>query len=150
VGASKLRLENARKARLVWHWTGPGAPADFGDPVNTDAYLLCVYAPSLVATYAAPAGAGWQLIPDSRLDYRSRYGAPDGVGSAKLRATLTRAAIDVNGTGGPLVPPSLPLTTPVRVQLHRGGTPSRCWEATYAGRVLHNDAASFVARSDAP
>src|SRR5207244_8982334 len=78
VGASKLRLENARKARLVWHWTGPGAPADFGDPVNTDAYLLCVYAPSLVATYAAPAGAGWQLIPDSRLDYRSRYGAPDG------------------------------------------------------------------------
>ena len=59
-------------------------------------------------------------------------------------------SIDVRGSGFWLVPPTLPLATPVRIQLHRAGTPSRCWEASYAALVRQNDAGTFRAGNDPP
>ena len=42
--------------------------------------------------------------------------------------------------------PALPLTTPVRVQLVRTGSPV-CWEATYSAPTK-NDSTEFKGKSD--
>src|SRR5262249_32026015 len=65
-GHSTLLIQiETRDARdeVAWRWLGGEAttPADFGDPVATDRYALCVYAgagetPPLVASTTAEAG----------------------------------------------------------------------------------------------
>lgn len=70
--------------------------------------------------------------------------------SAKVRASHAGASLIVRGVGFWLVPPVLPLGTPVRVQLHRVGAPAQCWDASYSGFVVQNDARMFRAGSDAP
>jgi len=57
-----------------------------------------------------------------------------------------RGKIQVKGGGANLHLPTLPLVTPVRMQLHREDT-GACWEATYSSAST-NTTGGFKAKSD--
>jgi len=126
---------------LVWKWMSgpPTSKADFGDPLATDDYTLCLYdgAAGPVAELTAPAGGTcvsrpcWNSIAPG---YRYRDGArtPDGLLKVLLREDPVggRAKIIVKGKGELL---RLPLVStyasPVTFQLRRktGG----CWQTIH-------------------
>jgi hypothetical protein len=147
---------------LVWKWL-KGAPTsigDFGNPLTTDSYALCIYESTGALSFAAgaPAGGTCQLgraqvpcwkglgtpVGTTGFKYNNPARTPDGITSIVLkpgalnRKGIGTAHISVNGKGPNLltrptgVPglPALPLTLPQRVQLQASS--GRCWEATYS------------------
>jgi len=134
-------MEPNTKDRLIWKWLKGQATtkAEFGDPLTTDTYALCIYDGSgLILSAAAPAGglcarskACWA---EQRSGYRYKDAdlTPDGLLVVKLKEGLTdgKAKIIVKGKGANLGMPSLPdLTLPLTVQLQ--GSHDECWEAKY-------------------
>jgi endo-1,4-beta-D-glucanase Y len=145
------------KDQLAWK-LGKGAPAtkaDFGDPLGSTSYDVCVYdgSPALVLRAAAPAGglcggrACWSETA-SGFKYTSRDLAPNGLSKIGLKAGGDGSArLSVKGKGIPLDMPALPIgALPVTVQLERrdGG----CWSATYSSNVPINQSDRFKAKSD--
>jgi hypothetical protein len=143
-----------------WQWTwAKGAAttkAEFGDPVNADDYVVCLYDGSgLRATLTAPAGGlcankpCWSSKPKG-FQYKDKDATPTGVTQLKLGAgTDGKAKIQVKGKGGLL--PDLDLSTlasPVTVELKRaaGGV---CWGAVYTfPPAIKNTAAQFKDKAD--
>jgi cysteine-rich repeat protein len=153
------------KDKLVWKWVKGEVTtiADFGDPVATDDYTLCVYdvsgpVPSVVLRTAAPTGGvcGTAKKPkdcwkanDNGFKYVDKGLTPDGLLKVDLKQGLEpgKAKIVVNGQGDNLPLPALPLPLPLRVQLHAGN--GNCWEASYsAAGVKKNDGITFKAKAD--
>jgi hypothetical protein len=144
------------KGKLKWRWTSSAAVAtsDFGDPAATTDYRLCIYDASGEGWSAlAPAGGTcggrpcWKALGSVGFRYGDRDALPDGLTKMLLAAgTVGRARIQVRGGTANLPLPSLPFTTPVRVQLQRadGGA---CWEATY-GSAVTDGPDGFKAKSD--
>jgi hypothetical protein len=140
--------------RLRWRWVGGGAPAktSFGNPLSVTGHALCVYdAGGLRLRATAPPGgacAGRACWKESRRSFRyvDNELTPDGVQKMTLTPGPT-AKLGVKGRGVRLDMPRLPLGSPVRVQLQRSDA-AACWEASYSGRPIRNDAARFKARSD--
>lgn len=149
-GKNRLRLRSRTgAASLTWGWRAGTATtaADFGDPLASDDYDLCVFdaappAPRLVAAMTAEAGSTcgsspcWRAVGEPAgargYDYRGRTPfAPDGVSRVRLVPGATgRAKVSVEGRGANLtLPLPLTVTPPVRVQLQSGN--GQCWEATY-------------------
>jgi hypothetical protein len=134
----------AQRNLLDWKWLkgSTTSKADFGDPLSTDTYELCVYdgTPSLIMHATAPAGGLCHLSrpkpcwkeKTSGFTYTNRDLTPLGLGRIVLKAGLTpgTARIAVRGKGANLdMPASFPLAQPVVVQLkNSSGT---CWEAIY-------------------
>jgi len=161
-GAS-LQLEDKRKDardRLVWMWRNGAAisKADFGNPLTTSSYALCVYetagdgSPSLVLGAAAPAGgrcgkhACWKASRRG-FAYHGSGLSPNGLLSLGLKAgNPGNASIAVTGRGAKIQMPRLPLSTPIIVQLKRGDG-DRCWEARYSSAAV-NRPGELKARSD--
>jgi hypothetical protein len=129
---------------LDWKWLkGSVTPkSDFGDPLSTDTYELCIYdgTPNLIMHATAPAGGlchasrpkpCWKE-KSSGFTYTNLDLTPFGLQRIVLKAGLTPGAakITVHGKGTDLaMPASFPLVQPVVVQLkNSSGT---CWEATY-------------------
>ena len=126
-----------------WAWRSPTAPHDFGDPIATDDYALCVYAGAAEALWLsgnAPAGdtcAGqpcWKGLGAPPLsegaEYFDRERTPNGIGTLVLSAKPPRTRIKLKARGPLLGLPAFgSLDLPVRVQLQRTGT--ACWEATF-------------------
>jgi hypothetical protein len=147
------------KDLVVWRWI-KGADTDlmdFGDPLGTDAYGLCVYdaMDTLLLRAQAPAGgacvgkACWVARRQS-FRYADRDGTPQGIVRVVLKAGVGGTArVRVKGKGLEVRMPELgALTLPLRVQLEREhAAPGQCWEATYSV-PLRNDATQFKARSD--
>ncbi len=150
---------------LTWRWLRGEAtsPADFGNPVASDDYALCLYdashvRPALVARAAAPAGGTcgrhscWQALGDppgsKGFRYSNRDRTPDGLRTMVLKTgTAAKASILVKGRGDNLSLPSLPLDLPLKMQLHGPG--GACWEADYdAAGVRRNDATHFKAKAE--
>jgi len=158
VDPSKSRLllrDDASDARdkLAWTWAGGQAttPADFGDPVTTDDYTLCVFdqtatAPRLLIRSAAPAASTcpygaygepcWRALgtPPGNTGFGYRSSGlllPDGLARVMLTpGAVGKAKTVVKGRGANLDMPSpLDVTMPVRVQLQAEN--GQCWEATY-------------------
>jgi len=135
--------------RLTWKWK-PGATAksDFGDPLTSTDYQLCIYdaAGRTVAHASAPAGGGCGERPcwsasATKFSYRRR----------DLRLTLRangagKAAIAVRGRGLLLDLAALPADQPLTVQLKNSD--GICWEAVYSAPAKQNDTARFRDRSD--
>jgi hypothetical protein len=161
-GKATLVLRNApndANDQIVWNWLkGSATPkADYGDPLGSDDYALCIYdAGALVASTTADGGEicphnkpCWTSKPTSFV-YANRLGSKSGSRSVKLKEGLVdgKASILVMAKGVKVSLPSLDdLTGPVTAQLHRsGGGP--CFGATYSAPFLHSDAALFRDKAD--
>ena len=157
-------VADAEKDKLAWTWKR-GAPTmlgELGDPPGGDGYVLCLYdetgvVPALLFRATVPGGGTcdggpcWTPKSDRGFGYKNKAGAPDGVVSTRLRSGDPASAV-VKGSG-PLLSshayglPSVPLSTPFRVQLQ--GDAGFCAETRYdASGVLKNDPAhgTFKAR----
>jgi hypothetical protein len=140
--------------RLRWRWIGsvPVAKPAFGSPPSVTGYALCLYDRDALrlrgAAPAAGACAGKACWKDLRRGFRYVDNAltPDGVQKLGLTAG-DPAKIVLKGRGVRLDTPRLPLGPPVRVQLQRSDA-AGCWESTFSGTPLRNDAVRFKARSD--
>lgn len=141
---------------LTWKWTkGQGTTlADFGNPIATDDYSLCVYddSGSTILRATIPSGgtcgakACWKGS-STGFRYIDRSGTAAGIRKANLKAGSDgKASVSVKGKGGNLPVGALPtpLALPLIVQLQRGG---HCWAATFSS-ALRNTETKFKARSD--
>ncbi len=131
------------KDKLVWKWAkGPATShADFGDPVATDAYRVCMYGGSsalLLEATLPPGGtcAGkpcWKrlgsLTQPKGYQYADKAGAVGGITGLKLGPGADgKAKITLTAKGSGLRPPPTPVVFPLRVQLSAAG---QCWETAY-------------------
>ena len=161
-GKAQLTLrDSAKDARdqLVWKWTKGAATTkeDFGDPLQTDAYTLCIYDGSgLVLAATAPAGGscgGKRSKPcwkeqKKGFTYKDKALTPNGILDIKLTAgAVEKARIQVKGKGGALLLPDLAsIASPVTVQLVN--TSALCWEADYKPPFSKQTTEQFKARSE--
>ena len=89
----------------------------------------------------------WKALSTVGFKYADKTGTPDGLTKGKLKGGAAGTAkIQVKGAGTNLHLPTLPLTTPVRVQLRQNSS-SACWEATYS-MAPTNTTTEFKAKSD--
>jgi hypothetical protein len=145
--------------RWLWRWTKGAATAkvDFGNPLATTDYQLCLYdaASRLVGNASAAGGDVCQGRPcwkETPRGFRYRKSEVSGTGLRhSLQISLAegatgKARIGVTGRGGenPALPP-LPLAQPVTAQLVNGA--GVCWEATY-GAPATNRPGLFRDRAD--
>jgi hypothetical protein len=147
------------KDKLSWTWAAgeATAAADFGDPVGTDDYTLCIYdgvsapTPRLFVEAAAPAGGActggtscWKpkgTPPGSKgfLYKDSAILLPDGLKNVKLQPGASgRAKVKVKGQGPNLALPSpMNVTLPVVVQLRAQN--GRCFESTFTAAQVDQE-----------
>jgi cysteine-rich repeat protein len=155
-GRLTLRRDGDSRARtLMSTWAGSAATGaeDFGDPLGTTDYAICIYdAQGLQLTARAPAGgtcarrACWRARPFG-FSYFDAERTPDGLRRLVLKATSSGTAqVNVVGKRLDIPMPHRPLTPPVRVQV-RQGDGGACWEARFSKPVV-NDLMLFHARSD--
>lgn len=137
------------KDSLQWKWSkgSATAKADFGDPLATTSYLLCVYdGTSLRFDSLVPAGGVcgaasprpcWR--EKSRgFDYRNKDATPDGITQMTLQeGSAGKAQIQLRGRSTPLDDPALPFAQPLTVQLQNTET-GLCWEAVYGPPAMRN------------
>ena len=163
-GAAQLKLEsgcgavfcNAKHRSMSWKWQKGQATtlADFGDPVHTDAYTLCMYegpegTPGTFFQATVPPGTGWQLTGTNGFKYTDKLGTAAGVTGISLKAgTAGKASIKVMGKGSQLqLLPSVKLTLPVTVQLRGHG---ECWGAEYAPAGVNKNTMTTFRGESAP
>lgn len=146
-----------KKDKLVWKWIKGEATtlADFGTPLTTTGYTLCLYdqsttAQPLLRALAPAAGtcAGkpcWKTIKTG-LKYKDKDLDPDGVLQIGLKAGGTGTSkVIFKGKGVNLLMPTLPLTPKVTVQLRNDA--GVCWEAEYSAPIK-NLSDQFKAKAD--
>ena len=139
------------KDRLQWKWNKGSATslADFGDPVTSDEYALCLYNDTgLRGTLVIPPGGTCNGKPCWRatskgFEYKNNVALPlpDGITRLVLRPGPDgRAGIQAQGRGAELsLPPLDVFTGTLRLQL-RNRTTGLCWDATFPPPFqLHND-----------
>jgi phospholipase C len=149
----RLQLGNGK---LKWKWLSSGTVAvtDFGSPTTTTNYILCLYDNSVKKLSArAPADGTcgtkpcWKATGSTGFKYVDKDGTPDGVTKETLKAGAPgHGKVQVKGSGANLQLPTLPLTTPVRVQARQSSS-STCWEATFSTPST-NTSTQFKAKSD--
>lgn len=141
---------------LLWKMTKGQATdiADFGDPISTDDYALCLYKDgALLQGFDIPAGSTWTGSPTG-FSYKDTARDPDGIMIAKLKAGATDGStkLKVKGKGDLLDPPLISdLNGVLKVQLQQPDG-SVCWGATFSPPFAKYDQASGLLKavSDAP
>ncbi len=148
----KHREQDPSLDRLLWKGGHGGATstADFGNPLTTTSYELCVYetgAAQLFLGYRAGVAAGgtcagrpcWKATGSSGYSYRDPEHTPDGLELIRLKSgPAGTAGMLVKGKGSHLglLRPDIQLTLPLTVQLK--GSNGKCWSADFAqGRLTH-------------
>jgi hypothetical protein len=152
---------NNKQDLVLWKWLKGEADtvADFGDPLNSTHYSICLYDESgvtpellLGATAAAGGICGpkskpcWKATGKTGFKYKDSQRTNDGIDSISLKAGgdgKAKAAVLLKGIS--LAMPTLPLNVPVRVQLQ--SVNGNCWESTFS-TVRKNLPNKFDARSD--
>ena len=135
-GKALLKIKDGtpdQKDKILWKWSKGAAttPLEFGNPLATDAYTLCLYDNNALVTSAtAPAGATcptcWVNDGDG-FTHNNPLRTPEGVQKLTLKSGGSGdARILFKGRGLNLRMPDLALTGPVDVQLVRR-------RAAYAG-----------------
>jgi len=149
-----------RRDGFAWKWVrgGQTTDADLGDPLTTDPFTVCVYdesGPTPVSTLATvvPPGGVCRNNPCWRqgkrgLRYLDRDRAVAGIERIVVKTgDEGKAKILVKGRGENLIAPDLPISLPIRVQLHVGT--DQCWEATYsADQFQVNTDTEFKGKAD--
>lgn len=158
-GALTLRAKPGVPAKnaLAWKWSkGPAiAKTDFGDPLASDAYHLCVYdAGTLVAATRAEAGGTCGKKPcwkstKSGYAFADKELTPAGVASLGLKSgAVGKGVLQLRAKGASLrLPPLDGLGGPVLVQLLRGSG-GACWSTTFSAPFKKRDAKTFRDASD--
>lgn len=127
--------------------------ADFGSPLTTTDYLICVYDGTGVRLEAVAPGGGtcsgrpcWKGR-STGYQYRDKELTPDGLFNIRLRAgDAGFAQVGVLAKGPNLGLPAPPFTTPVTVQLIRSDGDA-CWSAVMSEPAT-NAADRFKGRPD--
>lgn len=141
--------------KLIWKWTKGQATsqAEFGDPINTTDYRLCVYTgatPTLLSEVQVAADTSkWSQIAGKGYKYKDKGGTASGVTKIVLKGSgENKAKALLKGKGGGLPDPTLgSLPLPVTAQLVNSGT-SVCFGATYdTADVIKNDPDQFKAKA---
>ncbi len=160
-GGAQLQIKDQsvdRKDQLKWKWKGQATTlAQFGNPVATASYVICIYDSSInpqpLLSKSAPAGGICNEKPcwvakSTSYQYGDKFLTPDGVKKVQLKEGLVdgKPQVQVQGIGIFIDPPVLPLTLPVTVQV-KNSQNSECWEAVYSV-ASKNDPAQFKAKSD--
>jgi hypothetical protein len=142
---------------LVWKWVAGAATtkAEFGDPLATDDFAVCVYDDGeLLASVTADHGGlchgkpCWKAKTKS-FSYADKDGTPTGMRKLVLTEGVDgKAKITVNAKGFPLRLPDLgSLAGPVDIQLQRsGGSP--CFGSTFSAPFKRSDATGFKDKAD--
>jgi hypothetical protein len=155
--ASRLRLDqrpSAEIGRVKWEWRSGQATdaSEFGDPVHTTQYGLCMYAGTSaaeVASFSIPAGSRWTASRRG-FTYADPSRAADGVAKIALQGSRSdHARAVLNARGGNVPPLGLTgaLATPVVVQLVNNET-TICLESVFDGAaVLKNEPGKFEGRA---
>jgi len=149
--------------RMLWKWVYGAATskADFGDPLSSTSYELCVFdgAGHTIARAGAPPGRDCGGRPcwkgtSTQFTYRSRDHLPGG-GRRPSTVTLRlregpdgKARIVAHGTGPTIDLSPLPATQPVVVQIKNNADPPTCWEATYSAPARRNQPGQFTDKND--
>lgn len=129
--------------------------SDFGNPLATTSYALCIYDDDALKLEVdlPPDGASWQPKRDKGFSYKDRSGANDGIVVAKLiGGDAGKAKLQVGGKGANVPPltPAQPLrlfavTQSVVAQLHQAD--GVCYETAFAAsEVRKNDGTTFSAK----
>lgn len=111
------------KDKVTYQWSGgveAATQADFGDPVASTTWALCLYADGeLVMAASAPSGAaGWTAQKTSGYAYKSKDGAPLGATKVSFKAGAAgepKAKAIAKGESIAWREPVLPFATPVSV-----------------------------------
>lgn len=150
------------KDKFVWKWLkGPAMDqADFGDPVNTTGYMLCLYTGStptavMDASVAADGTCGskpcWRAISTKGYKYSDKSMSADGISKVLLKGGDTgQSKAMVLGKDGSLPLPTLPLdpNADVIAQLSSSDPNSHCWEGTFPpAKVIKNTNELFKAKA---
>jgi hypothetical protein len=151
-GQASLSLKNdyaeGARSQIIWRWIkgSATAKADFGTPLTTTDYWLCLYdgTSAPIATFRAPAGgfcAGRPCWKEKSTGFAYVDKDPP-LTPRRLQQLLLKegaaekAKIIVKGKGSNLYLPSIPITLPLTVQLVNGtGT---CWSAVYSAPAKKN------------
>jgi hypothetical protein len=155
-GRSVLLLQNRAdnaKDRVLFKWNkGPQLEkAEFGDPLATADYALCLYTgpqrtPLAHATVPHDAGK-WSPLGDRGYRYKDSGGSAAGVTKILLKGGAAgKSLAQVKGKGANLPDPTFSnLPLPVTAQLVNSQT-NTCLEATYqTADVKKNDGGRFKA-----
>jgi hypothetical protein len=144
------------KDKIGWKWAasvGTTRP-DFGDPLNTTGFVLCVYDAGVkVLEGKLPAGGTCATKPcwqdkTTVIKYGDKDLTPEGIQKAVMKPGVAlKGKIGVKGKGPLLIMPTLPVTGPVVVQLIRDDVSTPCWETTHTTLTV-NDGLKLNAKSD--
>jgi hypothetical protein len=160
---SVLKIKNTTPDladRLTWKWTFGAATtkADFGSPLATTGYQLCVYdgAGHTIARASAPPGGTCGGRPcwresSSQFTYKSNDRQPNGRPRSSVRLKLRpgadgHAKIQLQGRGVHLDLQPLPAAQPVTVQLK--SSDGTCWDAVFSTPAQRDDGMQFRDKSD--
>jgi cysteine-rich repeat protein len=153
-----VRADTQDQLQFKWARGQATTLAEFGNPVTTTTYLVCIYdgsgnAQPLLAA-AAPADGTcksnkpcWKGASTS-YKYNDALLTPDGLQSMLVKEGLVdfKAKLQVKGRGTNLLAPTLPLVPPVTVQVHNTQT-GVCWDAVFTTPSV-NDTVRFKATGD--
>ena len=144
------------KDKVAWKWsasTGTTRP-DFGDPLNTTGFVLCIYDAGVkVLEGKLPAGGTCATKPcwqdkTTVVKYGDKDLTPEGISKGLMKpGAALKSKIVVKGKGVLLQMPPLPADGPIVVQLVRDDVALPCWESTHTTLDL-NDGFKLKAKSD--
>ena len=143
--------------QVIWKWNKGSRTTvlDFGDPITTTSYQLCIYDQSgLKLSANVPADgmcAGkpcWKPIGAKGFKYKDKDATPNGITQVLLKEGPDgKAKILVKGKGANLDDPNLAtLAQPITVQLQN--TDGTCWEAVYSAPPTKQAADQFKDKAD--
>ena len=145
------------KDGLTWKWLKGSTTtvAEFGDPLTTDGYFLCVYDAGVrTSAITLPPGGTCATKPcwkskSTGFGYKDKDRTPDGALSATLKAgAAEKAVVKVTAKGANLPTPNTSsFTGPVVVQLQRADG-AICFEADYSAPFKKNVDGNFSDEAD--
>ncbi len=160
---AQLQLKNTtpdKKDQLQFKWNkGDATPLfEYGSPATSTTYIVCIYDgsgnPQPLLAAAAPADGTckksklcWKPTSTS-YKYNDGLNTPDGLQIVQLKEGLVdgKAKMQFKGRGINLLPPALPLTLPVTVQV-KNTDAGICWDAVFTAATA-NGPEKFKAKGD--
>jgi hypothetical protein len=136
--------------RLTWQWLrgAATAPADFGSPLTTTSYQLCVYdaAGNTVAHASFPPAVTCGGEPCWRVHGTKTTFRSSTLGLTLKAGDVGKARIVARGRGPLLGVATLPAAQPLTVQLKN--SEGVCWETIYSAPARRNEAGQFRDQAD--
>lgn len=138
---------NNAKDKLKWKWLKGDETlfSEFGDPLNSTQYALCIYdVNNLLVSESLidPSATLWVPSGTTGFKYKDKNGTSAGITKITMKSGAAgKSKIIVKGKGANLDdPPPFPLLTPVASQFRN--TVGGCWGATFDSPIK-NEAGTF-------